>query len=121
MQYSKYWRNNPNGKAYGQKKTSNTKIEEKTYQQWDIEIKILQGLKKACLAQNTCVSWTIFAEGVLSSNITTRTSMENGFVFIKTPVMKTHVPDYSRYNTENIRNNGECVAPKTSIVRTINN
>ena len=42
--------------------------------------------------------------------------MEDDFVFIKTSLMKSDVPDYGGYNTENARNNGKSMAPKTNIL-----
>ena len=42
--------------------------------------------------------------------------MEDDFAFIKTSLTKSDVPDYGGYNTENARNNGKSMAPKTNIL-----
>ena len=43
-------------------------------------------------------------------------SMENDFAFIKTSPTRSDIPDYGVYNTENARNNGKSMAPKTNIL-----
>ena len=48
--------------------------------------------------------------------IITRKNMEDDFAFIKTSLTKSDISDYGGYNTENARNNGKIMAPKTKIL-----